>query len=171
MLSGSAFIGCLAGLASGAGVRAYELREFPLPDLEEGLDVFLSYSHSDSEVVLELAEALRDTGLSVWLDRWNAPPGSAWPERIETAIESARSVAILRGTAPLGHWQRQEIKAFHTRSHDGLAMIPVLLPGSAGPEDLGILLADKTAIDLREGLSAQGIRDLADAVRGSTVSA
>ncbi len=164
VLSASAFLGCLVGLLSGAGMKEYELKSFPLPDIEEGLDVFISYGHCDQEVVLKIAEELRATGLGVWLDVWNSPPGGSWPERIEAAIDSAHSVIVCRGAEDIGYWQRQEIKAFHSRAHDGLIMIPLILPGGPGPDKLGALLRTQSVVDMSHGFTQQKLSDLSSAV-------
>jgi hypothetical protein len=41
-------------------------------------DVFISYNGQDRQLVLKLAEALKERGLKVWLDVWIVKPGERW---------------------------------------------------------------------------------------------
>ena len=57
--------------------------------------VFLSYRHSDgAELALALAWALRASGVPVWLDRSDLPPGDT-ERRLEEAMQSGLSGAVL----------------------------------------------------------------------------
>ena len=57
--------------------------------------VFLSYRHSDgAEHALSLAWALRASGVPVWLDRSDLPPGDT-ERRLEEAMQSGLSGAVL----------------------------------------------------------------------------
>ena len=57
--------------------------------------VFLSYRHSDgAELALALAWALRASGVPVWLDQSDLPPGDT-ERRLEEAMQSGLSGAVL----------------------------------------------------------------------------
>ena len=57
--------------------------------------VFLSYRHSDgADLALALAWALRVSGVPVWLDRSDLPPGDT-ERRLEEAMQSGLSGAVL----------------------------------------------------------------------------
>ena len=57
--------------------------------------VFLSYRHSDgADLALALAWALRASGVPVWLDRSDLPPGDT-DRRLEEALQSGLSGAVL----------------------------------------------------------------------------
>ena len=57
--------------------------------------VFLSYRHSDGvDLALALAWALRASGVPVWLDRSDLPPGDT-ERRLEEAMQSGLSGAVL----------------------------------------------------------------------------
>ncbi len=57
--------------------------------------VFLSYRHSDgADLALALAWALRASGVPVWLDRSDLPPGDT-ERRLEEALRSGLSGAVL----------------------------------------------------------------------------
>lgn len=56
--------------------------------------VFISYSSRDRDRVAELAGALTAQGFQVWWDT-ELPPGEDWDERIQRALESARTVLVV----------------------------------------------------------------------------
>ena len=64
--------------------------------------VFLSYRHSDgTEIAISLAWALRSTGVPVWLDQTDLPPGDT-ERRLEEALCSGLSGAVLIVTPDIG---------------------------------------------------------------------
>jgi hypothetical protein len=131
-------------------------------------DVFLSHNSKDKPAVRELAEALRARGLNVWLDEWELVPGRPWEETLEEIIETTRSSAILVGKDGLGPWQDAEMRGclaeFVKRK---LPVIPVLLPGSPEMPRLPFFLKGFTWVDLREGLTAEGLDRLKWGATGS----
>lgn len=48
---------------------------------------FISYVREDSALVDKLSQALRENGVTVWLDRNDIRPGQDWPNAIRDAIE------------------------------------------------------------------------------------
>ena len=118
-------------------------------------DVFLSYNWRDHGPVEELAHALRERGLTVFLDRWYLAAGRPWPQVLEEAIHACRSVAVFLGPNGMGHWQqREQGLALERQALDpNFPVIPVLLPG-ADPA-LG-LLSLNTWVDLRAGAGTGG---------------
>lgn len=54
---------------------------------EEGTDVFISYSRSDSAIVEELYRILTERGLHVWYDKQNMHKGQDFMQQIENAIK------------------------------------------------------------------------------------
>jgi hypothetical protein len=38
--------------------------------------VFISYARLDQDCVLQLAQALKERGVPVWIDKWNIPVGA-----------------------------------------------------------------------------------------------
>src|SRR5437870_13497300 len=71
-------------------------------------DVFLSYHWRDHSAVEQVARALCDHGLRVFLDRWYLTPGLAWLQALEHTLEQCRAVAVFVGPEPLGSWQLRE---------------------------------------------------------------
>lgn len=57
---------------------------------EENMDVFISYSRSDSDVAEKLYEALTSQGKRVWYDKRNLTAGGNFMEEIRKAIRTAK---------------------------------------------------------------------------------
>lgn len=47
---------------------------------------FISYSRADKDFALELAQELRSSGFSIWLDQLDIPTGSRWDDEVEKAL-------------------------------------------------------------------------------------
>ncbi len=134
---------------------------------DAAFDVFLSYNRQDQPIVLELGKALEAGGVKVWLDRWQLPPGSDWQAEIEKIIETARCAAVLVGEDGLGPWEEAEMRAclIEFNQHDK-PIIPVLLPGAPEEPELPTFLKKYTWLDLRDGLSRDGLDELVWGITG-----
>ena len=128
-------------------------------------DLFLSYHWRDHETVEAVAEALRDSGIKPFLDRWYLVPGRRWVEVLEQTLSECRSVAIFLGPEGMGRWQQREKEyALDRQTRDpAFSVIPVLLQG-ADPA-LGFLPLN-TWVDLRQGRGPDKIEVLVRAARG-----
>lgn len=69
-------------------IQENEMTKFNKP--EENVDVFLSYSRSDSEIAEKLYNALTAQGKRVWYDKYNLTDGVAFMDEIRKAIRSAK---------------------------------------------------------------------------------
>lgn len=60
-------------------------------------DVFLSYSHRDTEIMRRVRESLRAADFKVWNDDTDeiSPGTPSWENQIETAIKDAKCVVVL----------------------------------------------------------------------------
>jgi len=116
-------------------------------------DVFLSYSRPDTESVENLARALGDAGVHVWLDKWNLIPGQSWQNVLKEAIRNASAVAICIGSAGLGSWQQEEFRAASSAQvSERPQIIPVLLPG-ARTDSIPSFLRNVAWADFRDGIN------------------
>jgi hypothetical protein len=130
-------------------------------------DVFLSHNSKDKPAVIELGEALRARGLRVWLDQWELVPGRPWQEAIEEVIETVNSAAVLIGRDGIGPWEEPEMRACLDQCVTRrMPVIPVLLPGASAQPKLPLFLRQVTWVDLRGGLTPQGLDRLEWGVTG-----
>jgi TIR domain len=130
-------------------------------------DVFLSYNRLDHHTVEMIGDWLRSQGLRVWLDRWELRPGLPWQEGLEAAVAASGAVAVFVGETGLGAWQEPEVRAFIARSRtEEVAVIPVLLPGCPDSSQLALFLQAFTWVDLRDGVTDQGLSRLLWGITG-----
>src|SRR5262245_36877710 len=85
-----------------------DIARWPGRHMEPSYDVFFSYNGKDGRPVEEIAHALRQRGLNVFLDRWYLIPGRPWLEELERILRSSRAAAIFIGPEGLGPWQKRE---------------------------------------------------------------
>ncbi len=137
------------------------------PPVAAEFDVFLSYNSSDRPLVEQLGDRLRAAGLTIWMDRLALRPGLPWQEGLEAGLKASRTVAVCIGAGGLGRWQTPEIRAALDRAqHEEIPVIPVLLPGCPDTPQLALFLAARTWVDLRQGLSDDGLAQLIWGITG-----
>ena len=126
-------------------------------------DVFLSHNSKDKPIVEQLGEALRNRGLSVWLDKWALQPGMNWIDALEDIITTCRSAAVCIGPSGIGPWEEVEMQGLLIRfvkekkAGNIIPVIPVLLPGAPGNIQLPLFLEVKTWVDMRAGIDKKGL--------------
>src|SRR5262245_14369337 len=136
--------------------------------MPDEFDVFLSHNSRDKPAVEEIAARLRDRGLRVWLDKDELRPGLPWQEGLEEGVRASRSVAVFVGKDGMGPWQTPEMRAFLDRaSREGIPVIPVLLPGCPESPPLSLFLKAMTWVDLRGGLTDEGLDRLVWGITGT----
>lgn len=123
----------------------------------ERFDVFFSYSRQDEGSVLELGEALKERGITVWLDVWEIPPGVDWQRGIEDGIVRSGSAAVMvGGEGELSPWEVPEMRAcINEAVTRGMIVMPVLLPDAPKQPELPIFLKTFNWLDLRGGLTTR----------------
>ena len=105
--------------------------EEPAPSVEEidkkTFDVFISHASEDKEeVVRPLAQALRDSGLSVWYDEFELRIGDSLRRKIDRGLASSRFGIVVLSKAFFGKgWPEYELDGLVTRAITG---DQVLLP-------------------------------------------
>lgn len=92
-------------------------------------DVFFSYSRRDRTAVEQVAQALAEEGLRVFLDSWELAPGQSWPRELERKLGQCNAVAIFVGQEGLSGWQQRErdLALVRQTREPGFPVIPVLL--------------------------------------------
>jgi formylglycine-generating enzyme required for sulfatase activity len=134
-------------------------------------DVFVSYNTLDHAAVEHIGRALKDRGLTVFLDRWELVPGRPWPDALEGRLAQCRAAAVVLGPHGMGPWQQREhyLALDRQARAPAFSVIPLILP-DADPA-LGFLSLN-TWVDLRAGVDdAESLDLLAAAVRGEPPSA
>lgn len=130
-------------------------------------DVFLSHNSQDKPTVRRLAQALQARGLQIWRDEEQLVTGRPWQEALEAIIQTVRTAAVLVGKDGLGPWEIPEMRAclseFVKRE---LPVIPVLLPGASAKPELPLFLRAFTWVDLRGGLTDDGLNRLEWGITG-----
>ncbi len=135
--------------------------EPPVIDSSEPFDVFLSHNSQDKPVVRQLADALATRGRRPWLDERELVPGRPWQDALEEIIQTTKTAAILVGPAGLGPWEDPEMRAcLNEFVRRRLPVIPVLLPGAPTKPQLPLFLSAFTWVDLRGGLTNEGVGQL-----------
>ena len=142
--------------------------ESPPPMSDTIYNVFLCHNSKDKPIVRKLRDALKARGLRTWFDDDQLIPGRPWLEALEKAIESIGAAAVCVGPSDFGPWQNREMRAYIERFvRNKAAVIPVLLPGATETPKLPVFLSPFTWVDLRDGLSEDGLHRLTCGIRGT----
>lgn len=127
-------------------------------------DVFISYTSEDKSVVRSLAEKLTERGIRVWFDQWELRPGDSIVRVLSDAIASATAFLVCVGGKTGGRWMEHELnQVLQSREDRKQLVIPVLLPG-AEPELLPDVLRQYQSLDLRDGLTDDGVNSLSSSI-------
>lgn len=114
--------------------------------MENVLNAFVSYSHSDTEKCKRIVEALHEWGLDIWIDRRDNPEGRIFLEEIEKALQSRKAlIVILSPSSVNSFWVKLEINTFLTI----LAKDPsrILIPVIIEPTEIPVILNTFVRID------------------------
>jgi formylglycine-generating enzyme required for sulfatase activity len=97
-------------------------------DLDKQIDIFLSYSRIDAEIMRRLRDDLRGAGFTVWTDDVGLEPGTpSWQRAIEEAIQAAHCVVVLLSPeAKQSRWVEIEVSI---AEDFGLRVFPLLVRG------------------------------------------
>ena len=138
----------------------------------KSFDVFLSHNSKDKPSVKRLGIALKERGISVWLDEWELAPGRTWLDALEQIITTCKSAVVCVGEDSIGPWEEPEMQALlrrfvnEKRFGNVVPIIPVLLPGAPLDVKLPIFLEAFTWVDLRGGLKRDKIDSLEWGITG-----
>ena len=138
--------------------------------MSQKYDVFVSYSSRDRAMAEELANRLREAGLSLFFDRWCLPGGKPWGPLLEQSIQESASCTVLIGKEGFGSWQAREMwVALGRQGRDpAFPVIPTMLPGAE--EVPSLFLGLNTWVDLRRGVDDEAaFQMLLQAIRGEAM--
>lgn len=103
---------------------------------EKKYDVFLTYCHRDSDVVIGVAKQLVSRELKPFVDVWELKLGDILVREIESALMSARAGIVFFSSKSLeSPWVRQEYDRMITQANEDpdFRLIPVRLDSSPLP--------------------------------------
>jgi TIR domain/Phycobilisome protein len=133
-------------------------------------DVFVAYNSQDVSEVRMLIEDLKRQELKPWFDLEQVLAGQSFQDEIQAVIPKIGSAVICIGSAGLGKWQVEEVRAFTYQCvNRSIPVIPVLLRGvEEFPERLiflrernFVLLSDDQAINrIIQGITHQKSVDI-----------
>jgi hypothetical protein len=118
----------------------------------------------------ELANRLREAGLSPFFDRWCLPGGKPWGPLLEQSIQESGSCAVLIGKEGFGPWQAREMwVALSCQGRDpDFPVIPTMLPGAE--EVPSLFLGLNTWVDMCRGVDDEvAFQMLLRAIRGEAM--
>lgn len=130
-------------------------------------DVFLSHNSKDKPAVRELKRLLEAHELRAWLDADELVPGENWQPGIVDGIMNSETMAVCIGSAGVGPWEDEEMQGALTLAvSQRRRVIPVVLPGAPEKPELSLFLSSRTWVDLRSGLTEEGIARLVWGITG-----
>jgi len=88
-------------------------------------DIFISYSHKDSEQAKALADRLRASGADVWMDTAALAGAETWSAEIVSAINSSRVVIVLISATAVASRNVNKEVALASEKHK--TIIPIVL--------------------------------------------
>lgn len=131
-------------------------------------DLFVSYSHADSDLVGDLAFDLSQEKVRLWWDEWEMRPGDVLRDRVNAGLESSAAYLVVISEHSLSsRWVQHELTvAFIRHIEEANVRVIPCLAGKVDYADLPIDLRARFALDLRtrEGVEA-AVRSLVDLIK------
>ncbi len=116
-------------------------------------DVFISYSHDNSEIATKIKKTLEEQGLTVWIDYEQIKPGDLFVSKIEEGLTKSSAMILLVSPSSMDSgWVEEEYTTAISRTKATtrpLRLIPVLTSHAELPS----FLANRAWIDLRDNNS------------------
>ncbi len=118
-------------------------------------NVFLSYSHSDKEFAVKLAEDLRKQGIDIWIDKWEIQPGDSIIQKIflQGLANTDFFLILLSSESIRSKWVAEELNAAIVKKMEGVTrVIPLIKERCDVPLPLRTLLWVDLSSDYDEGI-------------------
>ena len=113
---------------------------------------FFSYSRTDGEFALRLAEDLKSAGANIWIDQLDIEPGTPWDHEIEEALSRCPRMLVILSPASANSDNASDEVAFALNKHKRI--IPVLYRECDVPLRLARLQYVDFTTDYTHGLKA-----------------
>lgn len=121
-------------------------------------DVFISYSREDKDRVVELAQKLREAGVSLWIDQGGIDGAAMWSEEIVNALENSKVLMLMVSeNAVTSHNVIKEVTIASERK--GL-ILPIHLEPTRIPAALKYALAGIQHIEYFQGDPSENLRTI-----------
>src|SRR5215469_7603095 len=122
-------------------------------------DVFISHASEDkTDIARPLAQALREQGLSVWIDEFELHIGDSIRHSIDEGLSGARfGVVILSPNFLQKSWPRRKLDALVTREGEGGKNLVLPIWHKVSVEDVARFsptLADRVAVSTSQGIAS-----------------
>src|SRR5215469_3789210 len=78
---------------------------------------FFSYSRTDGEFALRLAEDLKSAGANIWIDQLDIEPGTPWDHEIEEALSRCPRMLVILSPASANSDNASDEVAFALNKH------------------------------------------------------
>lgn len=128
-----------------------------------GDSVFVSYARLDHDFVLQLAQALKEHGVSIWIDQWDIPLGADWDRSIDDAIRTSNQFLIVLSPAATASENAGEVRGELRRAlEQHKEIVPVLYQ----PCEIPRQLLDIESADFSGGFNEELVDSLARWLRG-----
>ncbi|MEM8717381.1 MAG: SUMF1/EgtB/PvdO family nonheme iron enzyme, partial [Cyanobacteria bacterium P01_G01_bin.4] len=112
-------------------------------------DVFLCHNSHDKSQVSEIAKQLQTSGLNVWLDEWELPPGQLWKQALDERLLEVGSVAVFVGPGGTP-WNDLDVQAFLLEfARLNCPIIPVMLEEVGTRPQLPSYIQGQSWVDFR----------------------
>jgi hypothetical protein len=114
-------------------------------------DVFISYSHNNTDIMQRLKKYLKKKNINVWTDEGLEPGTPSWKKAIEKELKDAIClIVLLSPEAKESEWVRRELSYAETYR---IPIVPIWVSGDT-QESIPIDLIDSQRIDIRENYKA-----------------
>lgn len=131
-------------------------------------DVFISYSRRDKEHALSLAERLRASGCSIWIDTQGIEAATSWSREIVTAIDTCKAVLLLLSESSVA--SHNVVKEVSLASESRKTILPVDLEHVDLTADLRYQLAGLQRVKYADFDAILRGLDRIGAISGATVT-
>lgn len=118
------------------------------PTAPFGSQLFISYAHADSEMVLPVAEGVIAAGRVVWIDKDGIKGGAGWAGEIVRAIRASGGVVVM--CSPRAFESDHVKRELYLADRYKKPLLPVFVEPAIPPEDFEYFFAGIQSVMLHE---------------------
>jgi len=133
------------------------------------MQVFLSHSSKDRDLIRKISDELRRAGLDVWDDSIEVLPGDNWAQMTSQALEESQAMVVLLTPESIdSKWIKWDIQFALGNISYNRRLIPVLIgdPNRFSKEQIPWIFKHLKVINLPDHVqNDENIRQIADAIK------